>query len=115
MSFNKVRFNICGSQYVVSTSEEDAYVQSLAERLDHDMEEIMSTTTSASVTMAAVVTALDYLDEMQKASSSAEKLRGQIKGYLEDAASARLAAENARKEAESLRREVQRLKEQSDR
>lgn len=115
MSLNKVRFNVCGSQYVVATSEDEAYVLGLAERLDRDMEEMLAANQNASVAMAAVVTALGYLDEMKKASDGADNMRSQIKDYLEDAAKARLAAEEARREVERLRREVQYLKEQSAR
>lgn len=113
MSLNKVRFTVCGSQYVVGTTEDESYVLGLAERLNDDMEAMLASSPSASVTMAAVVTAMDYLDEMQKASSGADNMRGQIKDYLEDAAKARLAAEEARREVERLRREVQYLKEQN--
>lgn len=115
MALNKVRFNVCGSQYVVSTTEEDAYVQKLAERLEEDMEAVLASNSNASVTVAAVVTAMGYLDERQKASSGADNMRGQIKDYLEDAAKARLAAEEARREVERLRREIQTLKEQNAR
>ena len=67
---------------------------------------------TASVTSAAVLTALDYQDKLQGAVAAADNMRGQIKEYLEDAAKAKLAAEEARREVERLRREVQYLKEQ---
>ncbi len=110
MSLNKVRFTVCGSQYVVSTPEDESYVQGLAERLDRDMQAVMEASPSASVAMAAVVTAMDYLDEMQKASSGADNMRGQIKDYLEDAARARMETEEARRDADRLRRQLEELK-----
>ena len=60
---------------------------------------------------AAVITALGYLDELKKSTSGADNMRAQIKDYLEDAAKAKLAAEEARREVERLRREIGYLKE----
>ena len=39
---NKVRLTICGSSYVISTNESEDYMQNLAERLNLDMNELMS-------------------------------------------------------------------------
>ena len=84
---NKVRLTICGSSYVISTNESEDYMQNLAERLNLDMNELMSSSTSVSITTAAIMTALNYRDELEKASGSADNMRRQIKDYLEDAAS----------------------------
>ena len=61
---------------------------------------------SASVTTAAVMTALGYLDELKKSTSGADNMRAQIKDYLEDAAKAKLELEEERREVERLRREL---------
>ena len=54
---------------------------------------------------------LGYLDELKKSTSGADNMRAQIKDYLEDAAKAKLSAEEARREVERLRREIGYLKE----
>ena len=95
---NKVRLTICGSSYVISTNESEDYMQNLAERLNLDMNELMSSSNSVSITTAAIMTALNYRDELEKASGSADNMRRQIKDYLEDAASAKMAAEEARRD-----------------
>ncbi len=112
MPVTKVKLTICGSNYIISTTDSEEYVNKLAERLDEDMTELMAQNPSASVAASAVVTALGYLDELHKNSSSADNMRDQIKGYLEDAAKAKLAAEEARREAERLKKELDQLKEQ---
>ena len=61
------------------------------------------------ITSAAVMTALNYRDELEKASGSADNMRRQIKDYLEDAASAKMAAEEARRENVSLKRRIDEL------
>ena len=43
---NKVRLTICGSSYVISTNESEDYMQNLAERLNLDMNELMSSSLS---------------------------------------------------------------------
>ena len=99
---NKVRLTICGSSYVISTNESEDYMQNLAERLN----ELMSSSNSVSITTAAIMTALNYRDELEKASGSADNMRRQIKDYLEDAASAKMAAEELRRENAALRKKV---------
>lgn len=110
---NKVRFTVCSSSYVVASEESEEYVLSLAEQLDQEMKDIMAATPSASVSTAAVVAALGYLDEMHKALRAADNMRNQIRDYLEDAAKAQAAAEEAGREVERLRRELRCLKAQS--
>lgn len=106
MPSQRVKLEICGSSYVVSTNDSAEYLLGLAEKLDADMNQVMIDTPNASVTAAAVITALGYLDEAEKNAFGADNMRAQIQDYLEDAAKARLAAEEARAEAERLRREL---------
>ena len=109
MPTSKVRLNICGSSYVVSITENESYMQNLAERLNLDMNELMASSKSVSITTAAVMTALNYRDELEKASGSADNMRRQIKDYLEDAASAKMAAEELRREVASQRKRIEEL------
>lgn len=109
-STSKVRLNICGSSYVISTTESEDYMQNLADRLNLDMNELMSSSNTVSITTAAVMTALSYRDELEKASGSADNMRRQIKNYLEDAASAKMAAEELRRENDALRKQVDDLR-----
>ena len=66
MATSKVRLNICGSSYVVNTSESEDYMQNLADRLNLDMNELMASSNSVSITTAAVMTALNYHDELER-------------------------------------------------
>ncbi len=106
MSSQKVKLEICGSSYVVSTNDSEEYLLGLAERLDRDMNQILLEASNASVTSAAVITALAYLDEAEKNAFGADNMRAQIQGYLEDASKARLAAEEAKREVTRLRNEL---------
>lgn len=110
MPVTKVKLTICGSSYIVSTTDSEEYVNQLAERLDNDMTEIMTQNPSASVAASAVISALSYLDELNKNASSTDNMRAQIKDYLEDAAKAKLDAENACRQVEKLTAELEALK-----
>lgn len=111
MPANKIKLEICGASYVIATTDTEEYILSLAEKLDADMNQMMTNNPSASIATAAVITALGYLDELKKSTSGADNMRAQIKDYLEDAAKAKLSAEEARREVERLRREIGYLKE----
>ena len=73
------------------------------------MTEIMTQNPSASVAASAVISALSYLDELNKNASSTDNMRAQIKDYLEDAASAKMAAEEVRRENAALKRRIDEL------
>ena len=111
MPANKIKLEICGASYVIATTDTEEYILSLAEKLDADMNQMMTNNPSASIATAAVITALGYLDELKKSTSGADNMRAQIKDYLEDAAKANFSAEEARREVERLRREIGYLKE----
>ena len=107
MERNKVKLNIAGSEYSVITEDEIKYVQELGKEIDMAIAKVMKESPFASVTQAAVLTALSYADEYKKASTSADRLREQIKDYLDDASSAKSKADWARKEAEKAKKDLE--------
>ena len=74
MPANKIKLEICGSNYVIATTDTEEYVLSLAEKLDSDMTQMLASNPTASVTTAAVITALGYLDELKKSTSGADNM-----------------------------------------
>lgn len=110
MPAHKIRVEICGASYVISTNDAEEYLIGLAERLDADMGKVLQGASNASITSAAVITALGYLDEASKSAAGADNMRAQIQDYLEDAARARSMAEEARMEVERLNMELEELR-----
>jgi len=96
---------IAGVSLTISTAEEEQYVERLVEVIDDDMQSLLSKT-RASVTSAALLLAIDYLDRYQKANVSATNMRTQIKGYLTDAANAKLLFDEEKKRSDMYAREV---------
>ena len=70
------------------------------------MQEVLSGT-KVGRTDAAVLTAANIADELFKAQAAAEQLRGQIKGYLDEAS-------KAQSEVSELKREIFRLQQRLD-
>lgn len=113
MEKNKVRLKIGGSEFAITTPDEPAYVEKIAGEVNEKITKITRDTPRASITMAAILTALDYCDAYKKSEKSADHLRGQIKDYLEDSARARMEADVARREIERLNRELQQIRAQN--
>lgn len=107
---NKVKLNICGSDYFLTSDEDESYIRSLGEEVDRRMYDLLNDNQRVSTTMAAVLCALEYADECRKANDTSDNLRAQIKDYLEDSQRSRLEADEAKREVERLRRELQGLR-----
>lgn len=112
MAFNKIKLNIAGTSYVINSQDSEEHVLELADILDNDMKQILERSPSASVTAAAVICALTYLDKLDKSDSSADNMRKQVRQYLEDANNARMEAEKVKIELEKLKIDIQYLKNQ---
>ena len=87
-----------------AAEETPSYMQKVAAMVDGRMNEILQST-HVSRTDAAVLAAVNIADEYLKSQGTAENLRAQLKGYLDDAT-------KAKNEASELKREVFRLQQQ---
>ena len=107
MEKNKVRLNIGGADYTITTEDDPKYVMALGDELDALLTRTLRENNRLSVTQAAILLALDFADQCKKAEISADNLRSQIKEYLEDAQRAKMDAEIAKREVDRLTRELQ--------
>ena len=103
---NRVVVTICGEDYTFVAEESTSYMQKVGSYVGDKMTEILN---GAKVgrTDAAVLTAANIADELFKSQAAAEQLRGQIKGYLDEAG-------KAQAEVSELKREVVRLQQKLD-
>ena len=103
---NRVVVTICGEDYTFVAEESTSYMQKVGAYVGDKMDEILN---SAKVgrTDAAVLTAANIADELFKSQAAAEQLRGQIKGYLDEAG-------KAQAEVSELKREIFRLQQKLD-
>lgn len=110
MSRNRIKLNICGVEFALTADDSESYIRAIAEEVETAVQDIVDRNDRISVTIAALLTALNYCDERRKAVDSADHLRSQIKDYLEDSARARTEADEARRESERLKKELQTLR-----
>ncbi len=111
MEKTKVKLHICGTDYTISSAEDDAdYMRTIGVELDEKMHELQEENPRLSITQCAVLCALDYLDAFKKAESGAENLRSQIQDYLEDAARARTDSEITKRELDRVAKELAALR-----
>ena len=103
---NRVVISICGEEYTLVADETPSYMQKVGGYVSDKMTDVMNAA-KVGRTDAAVLTAVNLTDELFKAQTAAEQLRGQIKGYLDEAS-------KAQAEASELKREVFRLQQRLD-
>lgn len=98
---NRINVSICGDDYTFMAEESPAYMQKVAAIVDAKMSEIMSSGRVSRMD-AAVLTAVNLADELLKQQSSAENLRSQLKGYLDDMNKAKSELSECRRELVKL-------------
>ncbi len=103
---NRVTVTICGEEYTFVAEESASYMQKVGTYVGDKMSEVLN---GAKVgrTDAAVLTAANIADELFKAQEANQQLRGQIKGYLDEAG-------KAQAEVSELKRELFRLQQRLD-
>lgn len=107
---NKIALNIAGFNLIINTQEDEAQVRKLNDTLNNDLKQILTQNPSASVTNAALLCALDYLDRFDKATHSANNMRDQIRDYMSDASNAKLQYDEAVRQNTELSSEVESLR-----
>ena len=94
---NNIRLKIGGIEYSITSEDDEAYIRRIAGELERKMNTVQARSPFLSTTMAAVMTALEALDEAKKAEAESEKLRLEIKRLLEETACAKMDAEVSRR------------------
>ena len=106
----RVVLNICGVDYVLLCDKDEEYIRALGTELHDAMTRLLRGNGRVSATQAAVLCALEAMDDAREAHTTSENLRARIQDYLEDAAQMKKEAELSRHEAETLHREIAELK-----
>ena len=110
MEKNKVKINICNTDYTIISEDSPEYVLSIAEEVDKEMNNILKNNTRFSVTMVAVLSALQYCDDLHKSIRDCDNIRNQLRDYLEDNASLKIEVNKMKEENVNLKKEIQSLR-----
>lgn len=108
---NRITVNICGEEYTLMAEESPSYMQKVASLVDGRMTGIMSAGRVSRMD-AAVLTAANLADELLKQQAAAENLRGQLKGYLDDANKAKNELSELKRENFKLQQQIEKLQKQ---
>ncbi len=82
---NTVKIRVFGKDYILNTEETETYALKLSALLNQKLEKVVKSSSSMSKLDAAVLVALDSVDEAYKASANLENIRIQIKKYADEA------------------------------
>lgn len=103
---NKLKVTIYNRTYNLLSEETQSYTDKLAATINTKINTMLRSIPSLSVQDAAVLTALDCLDDLSKANQNIENIRTQIKDYVDDAGRARHQADEAQKEIRELKAKI---------
>ena len=106
---NRITVNICGTDYTLMAEESPSYMQKVAAIVDGKMGEMMASGRISRID-AAVLAAMNIADEMLKQQSGTENLRGQLKGYLDEANRAKTELSECKREIFKLQQELAKAK-----
>lgn len=102
----RVKLHIGGIDYYINTDETLEYTIALGDKIDKRMTEILRSNSLITVNQAAVLTALEIADELEKANGTADNFRTQISEYLEEATKAKNERDYYKRELERYKTEV---------
>lgn len=94
---NRVQINLGGRDFTLLADEEEGYVRNVVAQVDEQLHKMMQES-GLSLMDSALLSAVNFCDEMIKAQETAENLRRQLKEYLEEASRIKMELSEARRE-----------------
>lgn len=106
---SEITVKIFNREYRLLTDESKEYTDKLAKDLNEKMSEILQSKLTLSVQDAAALIALECYDELIKSRENVDRIRNQVKDYIDDASQAKTKAEAAQNEVSKLHERVAQL------
>ena len=94
---NRVTVTSAGQEYTLVATEEEGYVEKVAQHVDAQMKQVLDGA-RVSLVDGAVLTAVNIADEYFTAAEASETLRRQLKEYLEEATKLKMELSEAKRE-----------------
>ena len=98
---NRVTVTIAGQEYTLVATEDQGYVEKVAQHVDAQMKQVLEGA-RVSLVDGAVLTAVNIADEYFKEVEASENLRRQLKEYLEEATKLKMELSEAKRESFKL-------------
>ena len=93
----RVTATIAGQEYTLVATEDQGYVEKVAQHVDAQMKQVLEGA-RVSLVDGAVLTAVNIADEYFKEVEASENLRRQLKEYLEEATKLKMELSEAKRE-----------------
>lgn len=106
MAKNKIIISIAGSESVILTDETREYTLELAGIVDTRIRSLLQSNSKMTLPMAAILCAMDICNENEKNKKTLDRMREEIRCYLEQNAELKLASEEMRKKNLQLQKEL---------
>ena len=84
MEKNKVKLNICGTDYFITSEDAYDYVVSIGENVDAKINNILEKNPKISIAMASILATLEYCDSASKSTVKIESLKDEVKRYFNE-------------------------------
>lgn len=105
-----MKLNICGSDYILVSEDSESYMHLVGEKVDEKLSEVLTKNPKLSVSMAAVLSSLEFCDEVMKTQEKFESLKSQMKEYVGENAQIQIKCKNLENENFNLKSEISDLK-----
>ena len=102
--------SICGNECTIISSNDEEQVLEIAKEVENRIKAIYTDNPRISVALAAILTSMDFCEEIIDCKIATDNLRGQVKTYLDDAAKAIIERDEAMREVEKIKREIEILR-----
>ncbi len=100
---NTIKIAVGDQAYTIVAGNRPNEAKAVAADLDKKVRLILKENPSCTYTQAVVLAALDFADTAKQASEEVDRLRGEIRSYLEDSAKAKTERDKALRELERLK------------
>lgn len=109
MAKNKIIISIAGSESVILTDESREYTLELAGIVDTRIRAQLQSGSKMTLPMAAILTCLELCDENEKNKTTLERMREEIRSYLEQSTSLKAEMDTLRKENKKMKIRLEKL------
>lgn len=104
------KVKIANMELSLTSSESQEYTEAIAREVDERIKNIVGDNLSVSIVNAAMLTAMDLCDELNKLRVSSDNMRTQLKSYMDETNKALTEREEARRLAEKFKNELLAIK-----
>lgn len=109
---NKVRVQLGEKEYTVVTERDEAYVRDCADRINYEMTGLRTGNAGMRVSDAALLCAMNFLDELGQVQLDCDQLKRQLKECFEESARQRGQLDELEKTVAKLTQELEEKKAQ---